>query len=102
VSGEGEVSTGAVSRYLGILASALGRFDDAVCHFEHALALNARMGARPWLAHTRHDYARMLLARGEAADRERAQDLLDQALVTYRALGMGSHEARASAAVSTR
>jgi hypothetical protein len=22
------------------------------------------MGARPWLAHTQHDYARMLLARG--------------------------------------
>jgi len=44
----------------------------------------------------------MLLARGEAADRKRAQDLLDQALATYRVLGMESYEMRASAVVSTR
>jgi tetratricopeptide (TPR) repeat protein len=51
-------------------------------------------GARPWLAHTQDDYARMLLARAGPGDRERAQELLDAALATYRELGMET--ARAS------
>jgi len=33
-----------------------------------------------WLAHSRHDYALMLLARGRTGDRTRAGDLLDRAL----------------------
>jgi hypothetical protein len=56
--------------------------------------MNTRMGARPWLAHTQDDYARMLLARAGPGDRERAQELLDAALATYRELGM--ERARAS------
>jgi hypothetical protein len=65
-------------------------------HFEEAVAMNARMGARPWLAHTQHDYARMLLARARTHDRESARDLLKQALVTYRELlGMETHAAGA-------
>ena len=53
-----------------------------------ALATNARMGAGPWLAHTRHDYARMLLARAHRSDRERARALLAEAVETYRGLGI--------------
>jgi tetratricopeptide (TPR) repeat protein len=67
---------GSVSRYLGLLAATMKRWSDAEQHFEDALALNERMGARPWLAHTRNDYARMLVARGAAGDTERAQQLL--------------------------
>jgi hypothetical protein len=48
--------------------------------------MNARMGVRPWLAHSQH--AHMLLARRGAGDPERAQELLDAALATYRDLGM--------------
>ena len=33
--------------------------------------MNARMGARPWLARTQDDFARMLLARGGPGDRAR-------------------------------
>jgi hypothetical protein len=40
------------------------------------------------LARTRYEYARMLLARGRAADRSRASGLLDQALASARAIGM--------------
>jgi hypothetical protein len=58
--------------------------------------MNERMGARPWLAHTQRDYARMLLARDEAGDREHAQQLLDQALTTYRQLDMKIYAASAS------
>jgi hypothetical protein len=55
------------------------------------------MGARPWLAHTETDYARMLHARDGRGDRERAQALLDAAQTTYRELGMDSHLASAAA-----
>jgi DNA-binding SARP family transcriptional activator/tetratricopeptide (TPR) repeat protein len=79
---------GSVSRYLGLLATALGRWDDAAHHFEDAIEMNGRMGARPWLAHTQEDYARMLFARGESGDDERVRELHEQALATYRELGM--------------
>jgi tetratricopeptide (TPR) repeat protein len=89
--------TGSVSRYLGLLASTMSRPDDAARHFEDALALNETMGARPWLAHTQHDYARLLLERDGPGDRERAQELLGAALATYRGLGMETHATSASA-----
>src|SRR5206468_4109310 len=54
---------GSVSRYLGLLATTLERWSDAERHFEEALTMNERIGARPWLAYTQEDYARMLLAR---------------------------------------
>ena len=51
-----EISIGSVSYYLGILATTLGRADDAEHHFQAALQRNDQIGARPWLAHTQHDY----------------------------------------------
>jgi hypothetical protein len=48
------------------------------------------MGAIPWLAHTKHQYAAMLLARGYAEDRGRAISLLNKALETAGELGMKS------------
>jgi tetratricopeptide (TPR) repeat protein len=78
---------GSVSRYLGLLAATLGRDDDAMRHFEDAIAMNERMGALPWLAYTQYDYGRLLLARGR---RERAEKLLDAALATFRELGMAA------------
>jgi tetratricopeptide (TPR) repeat protein len=83
-----EAIRGSASRYLGLLAATRRRWDEAGMHFEDAVATNARMGARPWLARTQHDYARMLLERARTQDREPARDLLDQALATYRELGM--------------
>jgi tetratricopeptide (TPR) repeat protein len=73
-----------------------GRYDDARRHFEDALAMNQRLGARPWLAHTQNDYAQMLLAHGAAGDRPRAEELQDQALATYRELGIASYPATTS------
>jgi DNA-binding SARP family transcriptional activator len=83
-----ELALDSTSRPLGILAALLGRFEDAVPHFEEALRMNERMGARPWLAHAREDYARMLLRRDADGDRERAEKLLGQAHATYDELGM--------------
>jgi DNA-binding SARP family transcriptional activator/tetratricopeptide (TPR) repeat protein len=93
---------GSASRYLGLLATTMQRWGDAERHFEDALEMNERMGVRPWLAHSQHDYARMLLDRDGPGDRERAQKLLDQAVATYEQLGMESYATSASAATSTR
>jgi tetratricopeptide (TPR) repeat protein len=93
-----EISLGAVSRYLGLAAATAGRWDDATRSFEAALRINERIGARPWVAHTRRDQARALLARGAPGDGERARALLAQARDAYRALGMDAHAARAAAA----
>jgi DNA-binding CsgD family transcriptional regulator len=83
-----EVSLGPVSRPLGILAWLLGRHDDAAGYFEDAIARTQRMGARPWLAHAQHAYARMLAKRGRPGDRQRAVDLLTSALEVGEELGM--------------
>ena len=86
---------GSVSRYLGILATTKGHWRSAAEHFEDALEMNERMGTRPWLARTQHDYGRMLLARDAPGDKEKAQLLLSQALMTYRELGMQTGAASA-------
>jgi DNA-binding SARP family transcriptional activator len=87
---------GSVSRYLGILATTTKHWKQAERHFEDAAAMNEGMGARPWVAHTQHDYARMLSARDETSDRERALELIAEAVTTYRELGMKSWAKAAS------
>jgi DNA-binding CsgD family transcriptional regulator len=88
---------GAVARPLGLLATTLGRWAAAVRHFEDALALHARMGSRPWLAHTRCDYAALLLdpASDGPSGRSQALALLDEALADARELGMAGLAGRA-------
>ncbi len=89
---------GCASRALGMLARALGRFDEAERHFEVALAADTRMGARPWIAVTQLAYAALLLERGGSEDRRRAEALLDQACATADELGMAAVTRRAEAA----
>ena len=86
----GEVALGPVARYLGILAATTSHWEEAAGHLEDAIAMNAAMGARPWLAHTQHDYARMLLARDRPGDtaRARARTCSGRAPVAFRELGM--------------
>ncbi|MDP9226999.1 MAG: AAA family ATPase [Actinomycetota bacterium] len=93
----GELIIGSVARYLGILASTMSQWDDAARHFEDALAMNAGMGGRPWLANTQQDYARMLLVSDPRGNRQAAQRLLTEALATYGQLGMATSAASASA-----
>jgi DNA-binding SARP family transcriptional activator len=96
-AGHPEISLGAVARYLGLLASADSRWDDAERHFEDAIEINARIGASPWLAHTQEDYARMLRRRDRGRDHDRAAELYDTALAAYRELSMTGPLARATA-----
>jgi tetratricopeptide (TPR) repeat protein len=88
VAGAGGMWYGAVARYLGLLCATMSRWDDAERHFEEALELNARIGARPFLAHTQQELAAMLVARGRSEDRARARELAGQARQTANELGM--------------
>jgi tetratricopeptide (TPR) repeat protein len=89
-----EAVFGAMARGLGVLATALRRYDDAERHLTPAIDLERRMGARPWLAHAQHNLAAMLVARG---DPRRARPHLEDALKTYRELGMDTWAIRAGA-----
>jgi tetratricopeptide (TPR) repeat protein len=79
---------GSASRYLGLLATTLGNHEQAIAHFDQAIAMNTRMGAVPWLAHTERDCAQTLLTRDEPGDRGRALQLIGDAIAIYRELGM--------------
>jgi hypothetical protein len=96
-----EVGTGSVSRTLGVLAAALSRWHDAARHFEAARTHNQHMEALPWLAHTQHDYAKMLRARGRPGDRDQAQRLLAAAAEQYQKLGMTPWLAQAAELMAT-
>jgi tetratricopeptide (TPR) repeat protein len=90
-----ELATGSVSRPLGVLAATMTRWDHAARHFDAALSHNAAMGARPAVAHSHHDYGRMLLARNGDGDRDQARALLTSARDEYEALGMPGWAERA-------
>ena len=92
-----EMILGSVERPLGVLAALRGDWDGAEGHFARAIEANARMGARPWVAHARHDSARALIDQAKPGGRGRASELLTSALDTYRELGMRPWEARAEA-----
>lgn len=89
-SGWGGTFEGAVDHYLGLAATTTGDWDAAEGHFVSAQNVHARAGARTWTAHTNYDHARMLLARGQSGDQERAQALLQQAKATAMDLGMAA------------
>ncbi len=88
---------GSVAHHLGMLATTTGRFSDAEGHFRAAEATHARLGARQWLAWTWLEWARMLLARRQPGDAERARELLAQARGSARDLGLRHIEGRALA-----
>lgn len=93
----GLVAIGSVHHYLGCLASVLGRFRDSEIHFAAAAATHDRIGAPTWLARTRLEWARMLLARLEPGDADRSGELIGQALAAGRDLGMAKVERDAAA-----
>src|SRR5206468_12446328 len=94
VTGPAVVCLGPAARYLGLLAGAIGRPDDAARHFEESIAMNDRMGARPYLAHSLREYGEMLGRNGDGA---RARSLMDRAADLYRALGMDTFVRRPEA-----
>jgi DNA-binding CsgD family transcriptional regulator/tetratricopeptide (TPR) repeat protein len=92
--GHGVACYGAADRYLGMLATASGDLDVADAHFEAAMAVNRRMGADTWVAHTAYEHARALLAAGQ---RDRAGRLAGEAAALAQRIGMPTLLARARA-----
>jgi hypothetical protein len=60
----------------------------AATHFEAALSENLRLGARPALARTQYEHARLLCARGTPGDHVRAAALRAAALELAESCGM--------------
>ncbi|MGH3280097.1 MAG: ATP-binding protein, partial [Trebonia sp.] len=81
---------GAADHWLGVLAGVAGRFTEAAGHLEAALARHHAMGSRPFTALTQQAYGRVLSARGEAADSERARGLTASAVRTAEELGLAA------------
>ncbi len=85
-----------MDRILGILASSLDNFDQAVVHYEGALAFCRKAGYRPELAWTCCDYADALLQRASTSsartesegDRTKNLSFLDESLAISSELGM--------------
>lgn len=101
VVGTTACSLGASDRYLGQLATLLGRLDHAEAHFQEAHRIHEELGAPGWLAHGRIDHARLLVARRRSGDLARARVLVAAARETYRALGMTAHDDRAAGLLET-
>ncbi len=72
------------------LRHALGDVDAADGRYASAATVNARIGARSWLAQTRVDHARLLLERDSVGDRDAARRLTDLAAEAAGDIGLGS------------
>jgi DNA-binding SARP family transcriptional activator len=69
------ICLGSVAHYLGLLAAALGRPQDAVLHLEAAIAANDRIAAAPWAVRSRMALAGLLFHEPERASQLRKQAL---------------------------
>jgi DNA-binding CsgD family transcriptional regulator len=84
------VCLGSASRFLGLLSSVRKRWTEAETHFDEALAFNEKLGARPALVRTRHDFAAMLLRRRRGDDISRASEMAERALKDAQQMGMAA------------
>jgi tetratricopeptide (TPR) repeat protein len=81
-----------IERIAGIGAAAGGQWDAAEQHFRTALRQAEDLPFALEGAETRRFYARMLLDRSIAGDRDRARALVEEAVPVYRRIGMPRHE----------
>jgi tetratricopeptide (TPR) repeat protein len=79
---------GPAERVLGLLAQRLGRPEQALEHFETALAVLSKVGAAPYLARTRYETARLLRTLPGEPEQRRARELLEQAAEGAARLGL--------------
>jgi hypothetical protein len=97
VIGTGICCWGPVSYFLGRLAAALGRLDEAERRFEEAIAAAERLATPPWRARAQFSLGTLLLERDDPGDRPRSAALLDASAETAAALGMAGLELAAAA-----
>jgi tRNA A-37 threonylcarbamoyl transferase component Bud32/tetratricopeptide (TPR) repeat protein len=97
VLGSSGIFYGPFAHYLGLLEATMSRWEMAARHFDDALEMNRKLGARPFECQTQYEYGAMLLARSPGSDREKGLRLLERSLATAEELGMRrvSDDARA-------
>jgi tetratricopeptide (TPR) repeat protein len=86
VTAQGALCWGSVHRFLGPLCALMSNPERAAVHFEAAMAVHERLGARPFLARDRLAYAAMLRETG--GDAARIEQLERTGLALARELGM--------------
>jgi hypothetical protein len=89
ITGTGFMIHGMVDHALMRLSAVCGRNEQADAHAEAALALCARLGAKPFAARVRCDWALLLLERGGSDAVPRARELVQAAQQSADALGLG-------------
>jgi tetratricopeptide (TPR) repeat protein len=77
-----------LQRILGVAAMQNGWWEKAEAHFQAAITTATAVGSQPELGRSYLDYARMLVARGNAEDRRRVIELISQACALFQKLGM--------------
>jgi len=88
---------GSVAHHMGLLAETLERWDEAVRHYEAAIAMEKRIGTPPYVACSEIMYAELLLRRGGAEELRRARRLAEDGQAISRELGMAPWLERAKA-----
>jgi hypothetical protein len=89
-AGTNIVSIGHGARYLGLLAATLGERGEAAALLATATREHERMQARPWLAYSLLDQARLQSTARRAP--ARAEGLLERVLTLAREVGMPALE----------
>ncbi len=90
----GVLIDGSVAHYLGVMAAALNRIEQAIGHFEQALKDNVLLNATVLLARTQLVYAELLCLHSD--DRSRALELTTLAHATFDSCGFMYYAKRAS------
>jgi DNA-binding NarL/FixJ family response regulator len=99
--GSGTVfSGGSGQRVIGDLALATGRVDEAIRRHTDAIEMNARIGARPFLALSRLGLAKALLAKADPGDLPTARALVSSAAAEFRRLDLPGPLAAADAVLA--
>ncbi len=88
IAAEGVLCWGSIHRFLGPLSAILGNTERASMHFEAAMSVHERLGARSFLARDRLTYATVL--RSSGGDPVRIDDLSRTGLALATRLGMSA------------
>jgi class 3 adenylate cyclase len=91
----GVACLGAADRYLGMLSTAIGHWDEAEAHFDRALAIEEGARGHALMARTRYWQARLFRQRGRPGDARMADAILAAVIDDSSRLGMQGLRARA-------
>jgi tetratricopeptide (TPR) repeat protein len=87
-AGTSIVSLGHGTRYVGLLAATLGRYEEAADLLATATREHERMRSRPWLAFSLLDQARLCSQSSGRRARAQSEDLAERAAALAREVGM--------------